>query len=123
MLAKDLARHDLSIDAAASAFGEDCLREDGTVSFHAMETDYRVRVSVATLEDAEALGEWIGNVMEVVASFSVSETPGPQPGRVEFEFQSEGDESLRLTVRIAEYLSDGAQLHGADLFRRFHSSN
>ena len=62
----------------------------GDATFHAMETDFRVRVSVDSLGDEEALGGAIRAVMTAIEELPPEQIVGPRPGRVEFEFSRAG---------------------------------
>ena len=102
--------------ASAYAYGEDCVQADGTRTFIAMETDFRVKVPVADLSDKESLGNLIAKVMTVIVSLPTSQIEGPRPGRVEFEFSVANADSRRLNVDIATYRAQGAGMQGAPLF-------
>lgn len=101
----------------AQAYGENCVTNEGEiVRFLAMETDFYVTLQTEDLEDQQALGELVEQVMGVLAEFPTDETPGPQPGYVGITYESPGD-SLRLWVTRAKIeiaLADG--LRGAELF-------
>lgn len=116
----DLQSLDMSASGSAYAFGEDCVHSDGSRSFSAMETDFRARVQVKTLEDEASMGDWIRTVMMTVLAIPSDEVPGAHPGRVEFEFFTPGSEVLHLNVDIARYQAEGAGASGAALFRMFH---
>jgi hypothetical protein len=101
----------------AEAYGENCIDTKGeVVRFLAMETDYYATLKVESLEDKQALGGLVEQVMSVVAQFPVADTPGPQPGYVGITFESPTDE-LRLwfTRRDAEAALDKG-LRGEELF-------
>jgi len=114
-----LGRLDGDILASAYSFGEECRADDGTVSFLPMETDFRVRVPVTTLEDEAALGVWISRVMSVLETLPVSDVPGPRPGRVEFEFHVDESTALRLTVGVSRYHDEAVGLDAASVFELF----
>jgi hypothetical protein len=101
---------------SAYAYGEDCVQADGTRTFTAMETDFRVQLAVADLSDKESMGNWVARIMSVVLAVPASELQGPRPGRVEFEFATAQAESRRLNVDITTYKAQGAGLQGARLF-------
>ena len=83
-------------DGYAEAYGENCMDNQGNVvNFLAMETDFYVTLEVKNLEDKQALGELIEQVLAAVAKFPAEDTPGPQPGYVGITFKAPGDE-LRL---------------------------
>jgi hypothetical protein len=104
-------------DGYAEAYGENCIHSQGNVvRFLAMETDFFVKLKVRDLDDKQALGEWIEQVLNVVAKFPVENTPGPQSGYVGITFESPGDE-LRLwfTQMDAEAALENG-LQGEELF-------
>jgi len=105
---------------SAYAFGEDCVYEDGHSDFLAKETDFRVFVSVKSLRDEAALGTWILVAMRALDELPPAEIPGPQPGRVEFTFEKNKAEELRLQVSIREYRDLPPDLSPAEIFRKFH---
>ena len=106
--------------ASAYAYGEDCVAADGTRTFSAMETDYRTKFLVGSLQDEESLGNWVAKVMIAVEALPADEVQGPQPGRVEFEFSTAQGESLRFNVQVSRYRTEGAGYRGARLFRLFY---
>ena len=80
----------------AEAYGENCIDNEGNVvRFLTKETDFHITLKVNNLEDKQALGELIEQVLAVVAKFPKEETPGPQPGYVGITFEAPTDE-LRL---------------------------
>jgi hypothetical protein len=101
----------------AEAYGENCLNSQGqVVRFAAMETDYYVTLQVETLEDKQALGKLIEQVLGVLAQFPVETTPGPQPGYVGIAFKAPSDElNLWFTRRDAEAALENG-LRGEELF-------
>lgn len=104
-------------DGYAESYGENCIDSQGNVvRFLAMETDFYVTLKVKDLEDKQALGEWIEQVLIVVTKFPVEDTPGPQPGYVGITFEAPGDE-LRLwfTQLDAESALENG-LQGEELF-------
>ena len=104
-------------DGYAEAYGENCIDSQGNVvRFLALETDFYVTLKVIDLEAKQALGEWIEQVLVVVAKFPVEDTPGPQPGYVGITFETPGDE-LRLwfTQMDAETALENG-LQGEELF-------
>ncbi len=115
-----LQRIDRAVNGSAYAFGEDCVYEDGHRDFGTMETDFRVVVRVNSLEDEQKLGSWILAVMHTVDDLPPDEIPGPQPGRVEFTFEKNKAEELRLQVSIREYRDLPPGLSPAEIFRKFH---
>jgi hypothetical protein len=77
--------------------------------FLAMETDFYVTLKVADLEDQQELGNSIEQILEVIAQFPVTETPGPQPGYVGLTFETPGD-AVRLWFTQLE--AQAAMDHG-----------
>jgi hypothetical protein len=113
---------ELATSGSAYAFGEDCVHDDGTKVFNAMETDFRAQVEVLSLKDEQVLGDGIAAVMKVIQQFAPEDPEGTRPGRVEFEFIDKARTSLRLIVDIARYRNEASALSGASLFRHFYSS-
>ncbi len=81
--------------ANAYAFGENCVREDGSAaSFSAKETDFNIMLQVSDLTDEAELGEWIVKVMQVIEKIPKEQIVGPQPGRVSITFQAGNDQQM-----------------------------
>jgi hypothetical protein len=101
----------------AQAYGENCVTNTGEViRFHAMETDFYVKLTMKELGDKKALGDLVEDVMGVMTEFPTDETPGPQPGYVGITFETPGDElRLRFTQREAQAAIDNG-LQGEELF-------
>jgi hypothetical protein len=94
----------------AQVYGENCINNQGEVMrFLAMETDFYVTLKVADLEDQQELGNSIEQILEVIAQFPVTETPGPQPGYVGLTFETPGD-AVRLWFTQLE--AQAAMDHG-----------
>ncbi len=75
--------------ASAFAFGENCIRSDGSVAgFLAMETDFNITLHVDDLANESVLGKWIVQVMQVIEGIPAEQIAGPRPGRVSIVFQS-----------------------------------
>ena len=75
--------------ASAYAFGENCVRTDGTIAgFSAMETDFNITLHVDDLANEAVLGRWIVQVMDVIQKIPPEQISGPRPGRVSILFQS-----------------------------------
>lgn len=107
------------IQGSAYAFGEDCKHEDGTSTFLAMETDYRVRIPIKNLADEAELGGWVRRVVAIVEDLPPSLVVGTRAGRVEFEFQNPDSESLRISVDITRYRTETTGLDDSAIFRQF----
>lgn len=121
-VAASLQALDPALTGSAIAYGEDCVSASGSSSFSAMETDFRVSVSVTDLHDEETLGGWVLRVMEVITQLPASELAGPQPGRVDFEFTKSPSETFFLHVSIAKYKSLAPGLSGAEIFKLFNNN-
>lgn len=95
--------------ASAYAFGENCIREDGSnAGFGAMETDFDITFQISDLTDESALGEWIVKVMQVIENIPPDQIVGPQPGRISISFVSNGDQRFVNFYRNQyEALPDG----------------
>ncbi len=96
----------IQTEASGSAYasGENCIDSGGHATFGAMETDFRVKLKVSDYTES-ALGNWIIKVMKVLAAFPPGVVPGPERGRVEFEFDLAGAQNRLITVPIAQYES------------------
>lgn len=94
--------------ARAFAFGENCVRADGSADFIPMETDFDVTLQIADLSNEAQLGEWIVKVMQVIESIPGEEIVGPRPGRVSIEFQSaSGQQFARFYIDQYRLLPPG----------------
>lgn len=104
-------------EARAEAYGEDCIYADGHADFHAMETDFHVALKVADANDPAELGGLIRRSMDLLASrFPTGQTPGPQPGRVNFRFLSPSAEK-NLPVQVADYQNLPSGLTDAEIYQ------
>jgi hypothetical protein len=63
--------------AGLFAFGEDCVRNDGSKSFIPMETDFNATLQVVDLSNESDLGEWVVKVMQVVENIPSEQIVGP----------------------------------------------
>lgn len=80
------------VEAAASAYGENCMDQAWQVNhFSAMETDFNLVVPVADLKDTKALGDWIVNIMTVIEKIPQDQLAGPNPGRISIQFKGSAD--------------------------------
>lgn len=103
--------------ATAFAFGENCIRADGSVAaFTAMETDFNITLQVADLANESELGEWIVKVMQVITAIPPDQIVGPIPGRVSMIFQS-GDEQKVVNFYINQYQDLPPELSNAEIFQ------
>ncbi|MEW5828669.1 MAG: hypothetical protein AB1846_07240 [Chloroflexota bacterium] len=83
--------------ARAEAYGENCMDEYGqVVYFAAMETDFRITIEVASLDDEAELARLLDASLAVLDGFPPDETPGPQPGYIGIAFEEASGESLNL---------------------------
>jgi len=124
-LAQAFTEANLVVDRAyASAFGENCVTADGRVqSFHAMQTDFYLTITVDDIEDEDRMGEWVENILPVLDRFPPGEVPGPNPGVVEIHFTSSSAETyLRFTrQKASDLLSQG--LRQAELIQALTSAD
>ena len=102
------------ISGSASAYGEDCVYADGHSTFSQMETDFDVTIKVQDANNEQELGNWIVEVMKVVDAFP----PSPQPGRVTFAFEKDGQQQF-LYVSVQDYMALPAGLSAAEVYRAF----
>ena len=83
--------------ARAEAYGENCIDENGqVVYFAAMETDFRITIEVASLDDKAELARLLESTLAVLDGFPPQETPGPQPGYIGITFEAASGEALNL---------------------------
>jgi hypothetical protein len=105
----------LVVDRAyASAFGENCVTADGWVqSFHAMQTDFYLKIAVDDIEDEDRIGEWVEKILPMLDRFPPGEVPGPNPGVVEIHFSSSsGETTLRFPrQKASDLLAQGFRQH------------
>lgn len=101
-------------------FGEDCVHEDGTSTFGAMETDFHVRLPVDDLGREEEFGNWVAQVMAVVTGIPRDEISGNY-GFVEFWFEKNEADHIVFRVPIPQYMEEGQALSGAELFRKYYT--
>lgn len=104
-------------EAHATAYGEDCLYEDGRVAFTVMETDFYVLIPVGDLADDRELGNFVENTLTIVNKFSPLKVPGPKEGFVEITFRNgENIRVLRVPIPLGKtILLQG--LHGEELIQ------
>jgi hypothetical protein len=106
--------------ARAVAFGEDCVYQDGSKKFLAIETDFYIDLHVTDLTDYEAFGNWVGQTMPVVNSLPADMIEGPQSGFVEYSFTKSQNEHLIVRVPIQAYEETANGKTGEELFRMFY---
>ena len=99
----------------AQAFGENCVQADGDSTFGAMETDFYVILSVADLNDNEALGNLIAQVLPALEHFATGSVPGPKDGFIEFTFRvGEDQRVLRVPLPLGREVREKG-ISGAEL--------
>lgn len=103
--------------ASASAFGEDCVHQDGTTkTFIPMETDFNVSLQVSDLLNETDLGDWIVKVMQVIQNIPQDQIVGPRPGRVSIAFQS-GSEQKYVNFYIDQYQALPSGLSSTEIYQ------
>ena len=104
-------------DAHATAYGENCVHEDGSATFGAMQTDFYVIIPVVGLNDDETLAKYIEQVLLIVDGFAPPRVPGPKDGFVEFTFRK-GEEQriLRVPIPLGRQLREQG-LQGIELIQ------
>ena len=102
--------------AFAFAFGEDCVRQDGSKTFLAMETDFNITLPVADLADENSLGEWIVKTMQVIANLPAEKIVGPRPGRVTIIFTA-GTEQKFVQFYIDKYQTLPKDMAGWEVYQ------
>jgi len=104
-------------EARATAFGEDCVAQDGSAAFGAMETDFYIRVLVTDLNDDVALGNLIEQLLPMIDDFASPRVPGPQAGFVEFTFRTGTEQRVvRVPIPLGKRLREQG-LRGAELLK------
>ncbi len=121
---QDSLKNAISPDAIGSAYayGEDCVAADGTRRFSAMETDFRVRLPVDNLTDQQRMGDFMAAALRLIGAIPREKLVGPQPGRVDFEFDAADGSNLHVNVELDRLQSEAASLSGAALFKHFYQS-
>lgn len=109
------------VQARAYAFGENCVRPDGTIaSFSAMETDFNVSLQVSDLGNEDELGGWIVKVMQVIEAIPPAQIVGPQPGRVTMTFQK-GSDQKTINFYTNKYKALSPGLSNSDIYQALQS--
>ena len=102
--------------ASAYAFGENCVRSDGSVaSFLAMETDFNIALQVDDLANESVLGKWIVQVMQVIEDIPAEQIVGRRPGRVSIVFQSSTAQSV-INFYVNQYKELPSDLNYAEIY-------
>lgn len=107
--------------ANVTYYGEDCIFEDGTGTFGAMETNFSVLLSVDDLSRHEEFGNWISQTMQIVTDIPREEIQGNW-GFVEFWFEKNETEKIVIRVPIQKYVEEANEKTGAELFDLFYIS-
>lgn len=118
----DTAIKEINSNASATAtvFGEECIRADGSKTFGAMETDFKIRLPVDDLTQREAFGNFVKQVMQIVIEIPREELPGPKDGFVEFWFEKNENEKITFRVIIQKYINEAKEKSGIELFEYFY---
>lgn len=104
-------------EARATAFGENCVYENGSATFSAMETDFYVALPVSDLTDKEMLGTLIEHILPILDGFASPRVPGPREGFVEIIFRNGDEQSIvRVPIPLGKQLREQG-LHGAGLIQ------
>lgn len=101
----------------AEGYGENCVDTQGQVqSFHAMETDFHIRMPVSSLEDLQAVGDLLQKMLKVLDGFPPDQVPGSQPGYIGVELNA-GQDVQNLWFKVSEGTAAREQgLQGAALY-------
>jgi hypothetical protein len=102
-------------------YGENCVYSNGSVTFSAMETDLYIHTSVDDLNNEEAFGNWMAQVLPVIVQIPETEFPGGY-GFVQFLFEKNNGESVAVKVQISRYFDTEVQSKtGIELFHLFYN--
>ena len=103
--------------ANAFAFGENCIRADGSIAtFIPMETDFNVTLQASDLAKESDLGEWIVKVMQIIENIPNEQIAGPRPGRVSIVFQSTSDQQV-INFYIDQYQALPSGLSAEEIYQ------
>jgi hypothetical protein len=105
----------------AFVFGEECIHDDGTVTFLPMETDFNIILPVSDLSDEAELGGWVIQVMHVIENIPPEQIRGPRPGRVSLLFEA-GSDRTGVSFYIDQYQTLPENLNSAEIFRMLQES-
>ena len=104
-------------EGRAQAYGENCIKQDHSSTFSAMQTDFMVILPVADLTDEEAIGQLVEQVLGVVDQFSPPRVPGAKEGLIAFTVTSgENNLMFRVPVQAGRDLREQG-LQGAELLQ------
>jgi hypothetical protein len=108
-------------EANAFAFGENCVRTDGSSTFLPMETDFNITLQVSDLTNETSLGEWVVKVMQVITAIPPELIVGPRPGRVSLMFRSRSkQQGINFYINQFQELPPG--LSNAEIFQALKTS-
>lgn len=87
-----------NVSVTASAYGEDCIgQQSNTVQyFAAQQTDFVVALIFNQLQNRALIGERLAAVLDVLLTLPEDQVPGPNPGQLTINVQS--DENITLTI-------------------------
>jgi hypothetical protein len=108
-----------SASVRAELYGEDCVYSDGHSTFGAMETDFHVRLPVDNITNDEAFGNWMAQVLPIIAKIPHEEIQGKH-GFVEFWFEKNDAEHMIVRVPIQKYIDEAQGKADAELFHMFY---
>jgi len=101
----------------AYAFGEDCVHEDGSRTFGAMETDFTVDIPVSDLTDDAALGAYLERLIPFLSAYPTDGLPA-RLNRIDVRFFVSEQEfryvRFELSAGVAAYEQG---LRGAELLQ------
>lgn len=107
--------------ASAYAFGENCVRADGSsANFTAMETDFNVSIQVDDLANESVLGKWIVQVMKVIENIPAEQIAGPRAGKVSIVFQSSTAQDV-VNFYISQYKELPPDFNYAEIYEALKS--
>jgi len=73
------------------------------------------------LNDYESFGNFIAQVMQVVNSLPKDMLTGPNPGFVEFHFEKDASDAIRVHIPVYQYNETAKDKTGEKLFRLFYT--
>lgn len=113
----DLQRLIPEATGGAYAFGEDCVHEDGSRTFGAMETDFTVDIPVSALTDEPALGAYLESLIPFLAAYPTDSLPA-RLNRIDVRFFVSEQEFRYVRFELGTGVAAYEQgLRGAELLR------
>jgi len=101
----------------AYAFGEDCVHEDGSRTFGAMETDFTVDIPVSDLTDEPALGAYLESLIPFLAAYPTDSLPA-RLNRIDVRFFVSEQEFRYVRFELGTGVAAYEQgLRGTELLR------